>query len=144
MSHYGTVLGGDSYFETRLRTHDWDTATEEDKLKSLYEATRIIDTLNFAGCKTDPDQLLQFPRDEETEVPNAVVQATYEIAIVLLGGYDPEHEANNDKISSQKYAGVSVTYKENAQPSVIPSTMAWRLLYPYLRDNSAVEISRVS
>ena len=48
-------------------------------------------------------QELEFPRGADTEVPEAIRRACYEIAHTLLDGKDPELELENLGIVSQGY-----------------------------------------
>ena len=166
---YVTVVEAQAYFEERLHEQAWSIARASDRPKALLKATRIIDTLNFAGCKNavyvllenNPDatptqiraaeaaQELEFPRDEDTEVPAEIEQACCEIAHALLDGVDPDSELENLGIVSQGYASVRTTYNR-ANVSIehlmngVPSATAWRLLKPFLRDSDAIRLSRVT
>jgi hypothetical protein len=166
---YATVIEAQAYFEERLHERAWSTARASDRPKALLQATRIIDTLNFDGCKrsvyelleNNPDatptqiraaeaaQALEFPRDTDTEVLVEIKQACYEIAHALLDGVDPDAELENLGIVSQGYASVRTTYNR-ANISIehlmngVPSATAWRLLKPLLRDSDAIKMSRVS
>lgn len=136
-TYYGTVPDGDKFFSTRLRTKAWVEAEGSDKLKALREATSIIDKLNFAGQKTDQNQLLQFPRANvfptdpsnniidfdafgnlinpgnvlpdsyDTEIPQDIITAAYLIAIKLLDGYDPDSMARQQRVQENRYGGVA-------------------------------------
>jgi hypothetical protein len=144
---YGSLEGGDAYFALKLNADAWDDASDEDKLKALYSATQAIDQLNFRGDKTDEDQSLQFPRDDETTVPRDIEIAAYEIAIMLLDGVDPEMEAANLAAVSQGISSVRVTYDRSAMSdhilAGIVSITAWQRLRPYLYDSSEIILSRV-
>lgn len=146
--YYGTINGGHIYFSKRLRTEDWELASDRDRQKALFEATYMIDRLNFKGSKTNLSQKLQFPRDGDTTVPRDVEYAAYEIAIVLLSGYDPEAETRNKEVMTHRFGGASTTYQpyNNPLPYVlagIPSATAWRFLYPYMRVATTVSLVRV-
>lgn len=168
-SYYGTLEEAQEYFESRLHESAWTGASVADRPKALRAATRIIDTLNFKGCKNsvyllledDPDasdedireqeaaQELEFPRGEDTEVPEAIRIACYEIAHSLLDGKDPEMELENLGIASQGIASVRTSYARSNAPiehivNGIPNATAWRLLRPFLRDDDAVKLARVS
>src|SRR5690606_14958372 len=98
--------------------------------KALIAATLIIDTLAFKGRKhsvytllqsnpnatveqvrqAEASQMLEFPRGSDTEVPDAIRVACYEIAYSLLDGKDPEIELENLGISSQGISSVRTTY----------------------------------
>lgn len=145
---YGDIPLADSYFTERLGTRAWDNANDTDKFKALAMATRAIDRLNYSGDKADADQELQFPRDDDTEVPSDILIAAYECALAYLDGYDPNIEIENLAISSQGFAEVRDTYDRSfALPHVrmgIPSVVAWNNLLPYLRDPNYFTISRVN
>lgn len=147
-AYYGSVQGGDLYFSKRLRVDDWETAADQDKVKALYEATSIIEALNFRGYKSDAGQRLQFPRGSDTEVPEAINNAAYEIAILLLGGLDPEIESQNANVKQFKFGQITTEYSDSKStpPHVsagIFSAKAWRLLYPFIRQNTEVNLVRV-
>lgn len=143
--YYGSVDGGDAYFATRLYSDDWDNASSSDKLKSLYMATRLIDTLNFAGEKSGD---LEFPRGDDTEVPDNIIKATYEISLKLLGGDTRESTLSSIGVTSNSWGTVKQTYDVDSVPewtaAGVPSSEAWALLRPFLRDPTAVLIRRVS
>ena len=145
---YASQAEGDTYFGGKLYTEAWDNATSTEKDKSLIQATRIIDRLNFKGSKTDDDQELQFPRDDDSAIPDNIKSACCEIAYALLDGVDPELEFENLSMVSQGYANVRSTYDRQAPAehlvAGVPSVTAWRYLLPYLRDTRAVDLSRAN
>ena len=157
------------YFAQRLHETAWSAASDGDREKALLGATQIIDGLNFKGCKhsvytlldansaadasdiqaAEASQALEFPRGADTEVPEAIRRACYEIAYALLDGKDPELELENLSIESMGYGQVRTGYSRNQVPiehiiNMVPSSVAWRLLRPFLRDGDAVKLSRVS
>jgi hypothetical protein len=169
MTYYGTVIEADSYFGGRLHENAWSDADPADRPKALWAATQIIDTLNFKGHKhpvyvllqqnpratsdqiraAEVLQVLEFPRDADTEVPEVIRQACYEIAHSLLDGKDPELELEALGISSQSYSSVKTTYSREQVPiehivNGVPNAMAWRLLRPFLRDSDEIKLSRIS
>ena len=146
--YYGTISRATAYFSKRLNTRVWDTALYADREASLIQATRTIDKLNFAGELADAEQNLQFPRNDDTEVPIEIEYACYEIALALLDGYNSDQEVQTIGVLSESYSGVRTTYDgdfvaEHVRAG-IPSIEAWEYLYPFLRDSRAVRISRVS
>ncbi len=169
VNHYGDVTEADGYFSNRLHEHAWTNTSAADRPKALWAATLIIDALNFKGMKnsvytllqanpssSDGDiraaevlQPLEFPRGADTDVPEAIRMACYEIAHALLDGKDPELELENLGIVSQGFGSVRTTYNRTQIPiehiiNGIPSSQAWRLLKPFLRDDEAIKLSRVS
>jgi hypothetical protein len=145
---YGTISRANVYFSRRLNTRSWDTAVYSDREAALIQATRTIDKLNFAGDKADSSQSLQFPRNNDAEVPIEIEFACYEIVLVLLDGYNQDQEIQTIGVLSESYSSVRTTYDgdfvaEHVRAG-IPSIEAWEYLYPFLRDSRSVRISRVS
>jgi hypothetical protein len=145
---YGTISRANAYFSKRLNTRIWDEALYNDQEASLIMATRAIDKLNFAGDKNDSDQDLQFPRNDDTEVPINIEYAAYEVALALLDGYNSDHEIETLGVLSESYSGVRTTYDADYvnehKRAGIPSIEAWEYLKSYLRDPSCLRLSRVS
>jgi hypothetical protein len=169
VTFYGTLEEANTYFETRLHERSWSVANNAERQKGLIAATRIIDTLNFKGNKhpvyelllADPDatdeeiraaeltQPLEFPRGADTAVPETIRLACYEMAHHLLDGKDPEKELELMGIRSLKFDTVQTVYAREDIPiehlvNGVPSALAWRYLRPFLRDQDAVRLSRVS
>jgi len=143
---YGTLQDANTYFSSRMYTTAWDRATIQTQRKALAQATRIIDRLNFIGIKTVSTQELQFPRGGDTTVPSDICSATYEIALALLDGRDPERERTNLSVQSQGFSGVRTTYNHATASDHIlagvPSYTAWTFLKPYLEDGESIELRR--
>jgi hypothetical protein len=158
MANYITGAEGQAYADERLNTDAWDDAVEEDgsnmgepgslTYKSIAMATSIIDQLNYMGDKTDDDQENQFPRNDDTAVPDDIKRACFEIALALLDDVDPEYETTNAGMISQGYANVRSTY-DRLSPAPwtaagVPSSTAWRYLVKYLRDPYFINMTRTS
>lgn len=168
---YGTLAGADAYFSARLHEEAWSEANPTDRPKALWAATLIIDALNYKGYKatvynilydadgneldvTDEEirgaeasQSLEFPRGEDTEVPEAVHLACYEIAYSLLDGKDPELELENLGIISQGFGTARSTYARSQTQiehiiNGVPNAQAWNRLKTFLRDADAIKLSR--
>jgi len=82
------------------------------------------------------------------EVPEEIRVATYEIAHSLLDGKDPNIELEALGIKSYGFQGEVVSHNKEQVPiehiiNGVPSTQAWRLLRPYLRDDDAIILSRI-
>lgn len=157
------------YFAYRLHETAWTDADDATREKALIAARGIIDALNFKGAKhsvymllqanasatqdeiraAEANQSLEFPRGADTEVPEAVRIAEYEIAYALLDGKDPELELENLAVSAMGYGAVKTSYARTGLPiehivNLVPSSVAWRLLKPFLRDSDALKLSRLS
>ena len=169
MIYYGTLAEADSYFASRLHERAWFDADPADRPKALWAATQIIDALNYKGNKhnvytlllanpsasqdeiraAEANQPLEFPRGADTTVPEAVRIAAFEIAHALLDGKDPELELENLAVNSMGYGAVKTSYERSQLPiehivNMVPSSVAWRLLKPFLRDSDALKLLRLS
>jgi hypothetical protein len=167
--YYGSLQEAGEYFETRLHERAWSSSLPLDRSKALLAATRILNALNYKGDKAavyaakavnaqitdeqiraaEVSQPLEFPRGADTEVPEDIRIACYEIAYSLLDGKDPEAELVNLGISSQGYSSIRTSYSRDQVPiehivNGVPNSQAWRLIRPFLRDDDAVRLSRVS
>ncbi len=168
-SYYGTLQEAEDYFALRLHERAWNAADPADRPKALWAATLIIDALNYKGYKAtvytllvsspnasdeeireaEASQPLEFPRGADSLVPEDIRRASYEIAHELLDGKDPELELETLGIVSQGYGSVRTSYSRNQVPiehiiNGIPSSQAWRWLRPFLREDDAIVLSRIS
>ena len=94
-------------------------------------------------------QALEFPRGPDTIVPEPIRIAEYELALSLLDGVDPQMEVENLSVVTQGHAEVRTHYDRNMVPiehliNMVPNPLAWSLLKPFLRDDQALRLSRVS
>ena len=149
MGQYATIVEAQAYFDGRLNTDAWDDATDDaERNKALIMATTLMERLNFRGEKADIAQELQFPRGNDTAVPQDIKNACAEVALALLDGVDPEMEFDNLRMKSQAYGVVKSTYDSERAPehyvAGIPSSIAWGFLKPYLRNVFTVRLDRVS
>jgi hypothetical protein len=169
LTFYGTIEEADEYFANRLHEFAWTAASADNRRKALIAASRLIDDLNFKGYKHPVYTLLQsnpsaavedvqaaeatqareFPRGADTVVPEAIRRAAYEIAHSLLDNKDPELELETLTVTSMGYGSVRTSYERNQVPiehliNMIPNALAWRLIKPFLRDDDAIRLSRVS
>lgn len=145
---YADVSFAVSYFGTRLHTSPWDNADNGDRVKALTMATRDIDRLDFAGSKAVSTQENEFPRGQQSEVPEDIKIACCEIALALLDGVDPDQELDAIRMRSNNFVSVKTVYDTGSVPdhilSRIASATAWAYLRPYLREPRNVRLSRVS
>lgn len=172
MAHYGSVAGGDTFFNSRLHAYDWTKSTPADKQKALVEATEYIEQFNYLGQKAavqtvltnNPDatcedleplleaaelsQPLEFPRGTDTVVPAEIEQATYLIAKELLSGRDPNADLENLSVKQAKYGGVATSYQRDGNNQehlahLISSPHAFNLIRPFFRERDLFEVKRV-
>lgn len=142
---YISVADAETYFANRIGADAWDIATNTRKTKALEHGTSIIDHLPIAGSKTVSSQTNQFPRSPDLTVPSDVKYACAEIALALLSGIDPELEYRNAFINRMSHGELNVDQglcPEHVAAGV-PSITAWRLLRPYLIDETGIGLVRV-
>ena len=149
MAFYGTLSEADTYFLTERfdLSQLWAKETDQNKQAALAMATRAIDQLNFIGDKNDETQELEFPRGADTVVPTQIEHACYERAYCYLDGIDPEREAELEASLSVAVGPVRERKSSDFIPEHrkhgIPSATAWRLLFPFLRNNRDIVLVRV-
>jgi len=148
MAVYTTAAEEEAYFTTRLNTTPYDDATTADKLAARTMATKAFEQLNYVGEMADEDQDLQFPRGDDTAIPQVIKDACCEEMLNLLDGADPQIEFENLGLVSERYANINARH-DPTSPSEhiaagITSVTAWRLLLPFLRDGRAIRVERIS
>lgn len=148
MADYNTNSEIDTFMAARLRTSAWDNAVGGDKNAARGMATAIIDRLAFLGDKNVSTQDNEFPRGDDTTIPQAIKDAHSLITLALLDGRDMEMEFENLTLTSQRYAQVQSTYDRSQLPphilAGVPSFEAWTILKAFLRDGSRISIERVN
>jgi len=148
MTAYITVADADTYFTSRYNVDSWDNASDADKTKALAESTIRIDRLNFVGRKNSDTQANQFPRYDDTTIPDDIQYACAEAAFALLDGIEPEREVELLSMKSQGLASARSTYDRSFVPehllAGIPSSLAWQYLKPYLDDPETMQVNRAT
>jgi hypothetical protein len=140
---YATVAQGDTYHEGRSHASTWEDADEEDKIRALITATRLLDQqFDWNGTVVDGVQALLWPRIgvyglngyllDAVSIPKPLREATAEYARLLI-----EEDRTLDSetalagIKRVKAGPVDVEFKDSlplSQPlpdaivSMIPST----------------------
>lgn len=94
-------------------------------------------------------QELEFPRDSDTSVPEAIRDACLEIANALLEGMDAELELEKLSIFTPLAGAFGSSYERRNIPiehlvNLIPSTVAWSWIKPFLIDEDAIKITRIN
>lgn len=126
----------------------WFQASEDQRMKALVSATRLMQRLPWISIPATREQELHFPIAGETEIPQAIKIACVEIAVALLDERNPQADYEELVLSSSIVGRVSDTRSTNIQlPHIvagIPSLEAWRLIAPYVRgDSRNVKVTRM-
>lgn len=92
---YISLTDANTYFNSRYNSGEWALLEDSVKETLLKSAVRVIDVYcDFKGWKTDEDQLLEFPRNDE-DIPENIKIAQCEIAFAIY---------NNENINDEKEA----------------------------------------
>ena len=98
-----------------------------DPIVQLQLALDWIELQSFKGEKTDPLQALEWPRDGNTEIPDKIVQAQLEAALVYNAGGNLM--ASIGKMVTEKTVGpITTKWSKNG-----PQTIAYPKLSMLLR-----------
>lgn len=143
---YGTLDGANIYFAELTLDSTWETFPQDKKIRALNRATILIDTLRFAGEKSEATQENEFPRNGEA-IPKEIMYATYEIARAVLAGRDIEHDdygRNKTSIGLNRIAAQKdPRTMSEAKAHGIPSVMAWDFLRPYLVEGGNFTLEQI-
>lgn len=99
---YVTLVEADEYFLTRYNSASWNVLDDTTKETLLISATRSLDLYcDWKGNKTEENQLLAFPRDDEA-TPENIKYAQCEIAFSILESNSvvSEREPNLTKLKA--------------------------------------------
>lgn len=96
--------------------------------QALLLALDYMELQTYKGEKTDPDQLLQWPRDGETEVPLGIVNAQIVAASVYNDGGDPLGTVGPRVIENTVHGAVTQRFSDSGT-----STPIYRKLNAALR-----------
>jgi len=136
---YVTLEEAETIIADMFNAPEWKQLTDTQKEKALKTAVfQGLDLLTLSGSKLNPDtQVLEFPRDWETEVSNSVKMAQcYEAVEIARANYAAE-KAQQEGIASRSIAGASVSYKTTGKTQKdktgLYSVTAYKLLSRYIQ-----------
>lgn len=150
MVGYVTLEQANEYIATHYISSDklritWESLSDADKSALLLKSFETIELLPFAGRKTVSGQPNAFPRYPSTEVPNQILWAQIENALVAAdtsASEEAEHYGRLWQFGVQSYSignlsehiseGAWSSGSTTAVASGLVSTVATRLLKPYL------------
>ena len=90
---YITLAAALVFADSIIDSVEWYTATTDVKTRALITATRTLDLLKYVGTRSTTTQALAWPRKDyatsektytDTEIPNEIKQAQFEIALSLV------------------------------------------------------------
>ena len=128
-----SLADAETYFSLLLFKDAWEDASNLEKEKALVMSSKAINQLALMDYDS---------------IPQDIKDATCENAFALLDGRDPEMELEGLAMVSQQYGNVRSTYNrdismEHIEAGIV-SSVAWRLIKPYLDVSKQIKLSRVS
>ena len=146
---YIDIPEANQYFAERLKTTEWDSASAGDQTAALKTATRMLNDLHYIGQKTDEEQDNEWPRDANP-IPFQIKQATAEVALALLKGFDIDTlEQQSMGKTSESTGDASVSYGADGLRALtkrnlgLPSPSAARLIRPFIVDRKEFRLDRM-
>lgn len=129
---YVDVAEADLYFTDRLYSDNWTSASAEIKSSALITACTVLETLCIWDySKTDSEQDLEFPRNGETEVLNAVKIAQMEIALEMITQEAVSFTEEEDELKQIKAGSASISlYEKISNPMTIINSITKAQLSP--------------
>lgn len=150
---YADLTFAEAYVDDQVpsRVASWFASGigDTEKEAALKEATQWIDTLNLVGFKTDADQVREFPRNGEADIPMEVSMACVEVAIAILGGASLEKMLLSAGIASESIGDASRSYEAGGATKKLelyyglPSALAARYIVGWLKDPEVINLNRV-
>ena len=135
---YATLAEADTYLECVLNKDAWELTTDARRTTALAQATNNIRALNVP----DFSDVTLYPT-----VPQNIIDATTEIALKLLEGYDPEFELEQSRVKSQTFDRIKQVNKEGEISlhiiAGVASSTAFRILLQYLPNPTTVRLDRL-
>lgn len=150
---YITRAAATTYFDERLNSGAWTSASNENKDRALIQATRRLDQEDWQGVKVASGQALDWPRywatDEDGEeydsaaIPQPIKDATCELALRFLndGTTDTLADTGLEEFAAAKIGPMEVERNRAFKAGQLPENVL-RLLRHVIR--SATASRRVS
>lgn len=113
---YADQATADIYLEAESSATAWRAALDDIKGRALVSATRLLDRQSWQGEKAEAAQELAWPRSgitdvDETVIPQAIIDATCELASAIVGGYDAANKSSTASDTKRQKAGsVEIEY----------------------------------
>lgn len=137
---YASAAQANAYLSADFTASAWRAETDADnKARAIVTATRVLDRLIWPGSMTESDQDNAWPRVNtnvpgvvDDEVPTAIVNASIELANIILTGTDVLNNDTTNPIHRQAAGSVSIEYfRALEDPSRLPLAVQ-ELIAPYL------------
>lgn len=148
---YGDIAGADAYWESRLFGNLWLIQSTTTKNQALQSASDRINLLSLEGTpNTSNAEGVHYPLEGETEVPQGILYATYELALCLIQNPPMPSTGRGGGMANVKRTKIGVTETEffgTVSPWIsagIPCQNVWQMLDPFMSDPGEIIIIRES
>jgi hypothetical protein len=81
--------------------------------ETLLLGLDYIELQSYSGYKTDPVQVLEFPRDESVVIPDKIKTAQMEVALIYDKNADPLAAVGQKVLSKSVDGSVSISYSDS-------------------------------
>lgn len=121
----------------------WKELSEDKREQYLILATLHIDSLILSSHKHNPQQPLQFPRRQSTEIPRAVLAAQAFEALALSDTQSAQRVSLQEQgVTSIKLGNTSESYSDSAVAQAgarqLMSKQAYNLMRPFMLGSAAI------
>ena len=138
---YVDIAGAGAYFGERLWVDAWDDADVLDKEKALKWATKILEQLHWFGSLPSDTQALRWPRSyvddldgnwlDDTLIPGFLVQATCELAFVLISS-DKTTDNAAEQLNALTIGPINLKFNSEYEASIFPEIVKG-IVMPYTK-----------
>lgn len=153
---YSSPQLAQEWFDLRLNSESWSSATQTNQECALVMATSQLDRLQFVGEPTTKTQRLSWPRqfvpvpdpsgiywgqelrlrehyEDSNSIPNRIVEALYEITLLILTDNSLIEDTSLRQFKDLTVPGVvSLTINPNALPRLFNKNVKG-LIDPYVK-----------
>jgi hypothetical protein len=81
--------------------------------ETLLQGLDYIELQTYSGSKTVADQVLEFPRNKETVIPDKIKTAQMEVALIYDVSKDPLAAVGQKVLSKSVDGAVSISYSDS-------------------------------
>lgn len=143
---YVTEAQADAYFDTRLNSSVWTSASSADKIKALIMSARKMQGMNWLGTKYLSTQTLEHPRANtgistvtDSVVHDDIKDGQCEIALVYLTQDVTKSKVNTDFPVRKKVGDLEVEYAEQSHSNELYFRYSYELLSKFLSSRFRLE-----
>jgi len=135
ISSYVTLEEAQCYFDLRLYSEAWQTASRQTRIQALSTATTLLEEIPWLGRRESENQEFEWPRilkrDGDAEFPKNIKKACYELALNLLSN-ETVLDQETERIKRVRSAKTEVEFFEDIDSARVFPSRVMDLLDPYI------------